>query len=162
MNPVYFLNKSKGQSFSFDFLIACGAFLFFMAIIVAQIGQNSKEMSEAKEKNDLIEEAYTISEIFFSEGYPSNWEESNVYILGLESEGRLNYQKLEKFKSMDYQKSLILLGVKNDYNITVFDNQSAIYTIGKSTSENTSSIVRVDRIGILNGTLVSIQILVFN
>lgn len=162
MKQDYLLYKRlKGQALSFDFLIATAILFFIIAILLAQVTHNTKELNEIREKNELVEDAYKLSEIFFDEGYPKNWNSSNVIILGMETNNRIDWQKLKNLEEIGYQKSLILLGLKNDYNFTIFKGNSTFYSFGKNT-ENASSIVKVDRVSILNNSIVSIQVLVFD
>ncbi len=159
MKAGYLLTKLRGQVFSFDFLIASAIFLFVVALLLTQVGHNTKELNEIREKNEIIEEAYKLSEIFFSEGYPKNWNSSNVQIIGLKTDNRINFEKLESFEEIGYQKSLVLLGLKNDYNLTISNNLTK-WSFGKN-PENASSITKVDRISILNSSIVYIQVLIF-
>ncbi len=153
--------KLKAQALSFDFLIATTLFILITAILLAQVGHNTKELNEIRDKNELIDETYKLSEIFFDEGYPKNWNSSNVAVIGLETNNRISWSKLKTLEEIGYQKSLVLLGLKNDYNITIFEDNSALYSFGKNI-ENASSIVKVDRVGILNNSIVSLQVLLFN
>ncbi len=153
--------KLKGQALSFDFLLATTISIFVVSLLLIQIGNNAKELDELREKNELNKDAYKLSEIFFNKGYPENWNSTNVKIIGVESNNRIDWNKLKSLEKIGYQKSLILLGLKNDYNITIFNDTTPIYSFGKNT-ENASSIMKVDRISILNDSIVSIQILVFN
>ena len=148
----------KGQVLSFDLLIAVTIFSLILAILVSQINRNTEKINELREQNKMIEEAYKISDIFFREGYPKNWNETNVEILGLQTNNRIDWNKLEKLKNLGYQKSLVLLGASYDYNITIQSN-AINWTFGKSI-ENYSTIVKINRIGILNSSIVLIQIMV--
>ena len=162
MKVDYLLYKKlKGQALSFDFLIACTILILAISILLIQVGYTTKELNEVRDKNELIDETYKLSEIFFDEGYPKNWNSSDVVIVGMETNNRIDWQKLKSLEEIGYQKSLILLGLKNDYNFTIFKDNSTFYSFGKNT-ENASSIVKVDRVGILNNSIVSIQVLVFD
>ena len=161
MKQDYLLTKKlNGQAFSFDFLVACTIFLFVITLLLIQVGYNTKELNEVREKNELTGEAFRLSDIFFDEGYPKDWNSTNVKVIGMETNNRVDWQKLKNLEDLGYQKSLILLGLKNDYNITIFENISPVYSFGKNI-ENTSSIIKVDRVGILNNSIVSVQVLVF-
>ena len=120
------------------------------------IGNNSKELSEIREQNNIIHDSFQVSEIFFNEGSPKNWTNDTVEIIGLETNNRLDWNKIKKIENdISYQKSLVLMGLNYDYNLTI-DN----WSFGKNPI-NASTIIKTNRIGILNGSLVSIQILVF-
>ncbi|MCK4730059.1 MAG: hypothetical protein KAT28_01965 [Candidatus Aenigmarchaeota archaeon] len=148
--PLY-----KGQIFSFDFLIACSIFILVLAILISHIGYNTMQLNELKEKRELTQSGYKLSEIFFMEGYPKNWNVSNVEIIGLQTNNRIDWNKLKELENLGYQKSLILLGLKYDYNLTIGN-----YTFGKN-PENASSAFIINRVGILNSSVVSIQAVIF-
>ncbi|HIE41204.1 MAG TPA: hypothetical protein EYP80_00915 [Candidatus Aenigmarchaeota archaeon] len=106
MKVVYSL--SKGQLLSLDLLISITIFTLILAILVSQISYNSKEIIELREQNKMLEESYRIGEIFFREGYPENWNESNVEIIGLATTNRIDWNKLKKLENLGYQRSLVL------------------------------------------------------
>jgi len=157
MKVVYSL--SKGQLLSLDLLISITIFTLILAILVSQISYNSKEIIELREQNKMLEESYRIGEIFFREGYPENWNESNVEIIGLATTNRIDWNKLKKLENLGYQRSLVLLGLDYDYNITIQGN-NINWSFGENPS-NAKIITKIDRIGILNSTMVTIQVLVF-
>ena len=145
----------KGQIFSFDFLIACSIFILILAVLVSHIGYNAIQLKELKEKHELTKSGYKLSEIFFMEGYPKDWNSSNVKIIGLQTDNRIDWNKLKELENFGYQKSLILLGLNYDYNLTIGN-----YTFGKN-PENASSAFRINRVGILNSSVVPIQVIIF-
>ncbi len=145
----------KGQIFSFDFLIACSIFILILAILINHIGYNTMQLNELKEKYELTQSGYKLSEIFFMEGYPKDWNSSNVKIIGLQTNNRIDWNKLKELKNLGYQKSLILFGLKYDYNITIGN-----YTFGKN-PENASSAFIVNRVVILNSSVVPAQAIIF-
>ena len=150
----------KGQALSFDLLMAVVIFSFALAILVTQISYQSREIDEVRKQNEMIEASYEVSEIFFREGYPKDWNESNVEILGLEKNNRISWDKLQKLESLGYQKSLALIGLDYDYNITI-DGENLHWSFGRS-PENSTTLVKTDRLGILNSSLVSVRIMIFN
>ncbi|OYT42702.1 MAG: hypothetical protein B6U88_02925 [Candidatus Aenigmarchaeota archaeon ex4484_56] len=157
---VEFSLTRKGQIFSFDFIVAFSIFVLLLTIFTVQVGQYIIHSSEIKERQDMDNEAYEISDVFFREGVPSNWTDSNVKIIGLESNERISWDKIKKFENLGYQKTLILLGSKYDYNLQIFNKSSVIWEFGKN-PENYSSIAKIVRISILNNTIISIQVLIF-
>jgi len=145
----------KGQIFSFDFLVACSIFILILAILINHVGYSTMQLDELKEKHELTRSGYKLSEIFFTEGYPKDWNASNVEIIGLQTNNRIDWNKLKELESLGYQKSLILLGLKYDYNLTIGN-----YTFGKN-PENASSAFIVNRVGILNSSIVPAQVTIF-
>jgi hypothetical protein len=152
---------ARGQMLSFDVLIASALLVIILAVLVAKVGYSIKDSQELTEKTSMISDCDKLSNIFFEEGLPKNWTRENVQIIGLESSGRINLTKLSSFNQTSfYQNSLILLGISSDYNITIYSSgYNASFGIPY---ENATSIVKKDRIGVLeNGSLVTIRILTF-
>jgi hypothetical protein len=158
MKQVSSLNK-KGQILSFDLLIAITIFTLILVILISQVAYNTKRINEIREQNQMIEEANKLSEIFFSKGYPKNWDQNNVQILGLQTNNRIDWNKLKELENIGYQRSLFLLGSNYDYNLTL-ESGSLKWDFGKN-PENASTIIKINRLGVLNSTLVSIRVLVF-
>jgi len=154
-------NRLIGQMLSFDFMIATALLLLVLTVILIRVGYDYKGTEEFKSKNLLMQDADAVSGMFFSEGFPDNWTTETVQALGLEENGRIDINKLGYFNQTPYLKTISLLGIKSDYNITILSGPSQLYSFGTSYSA-AKSIVKKDRIGVLeNGTIVSIRVLVF-
>ncbi len=153
-------NHLKGQVLSFDLLVAIVIFSLVLAMLISQISYSSKEIDETRKQNEMMEASYKVSEVFFREGYPNDWNESNVEILGLGDDGRISWDKLQELENMGYQKSLSLLGLNYNYNITI-ESSTLDWTFGKN-PENSTNLIKINRLGILNSSFVSIQVMVFD
>ncbi len=153
-------NHLKGQVLSFDLLVAIVIFSLVLAMLISQISYSSKEIDETRKQNEMMEASYKVSEVFFREGYPNDWNESNVEILGLEDDGRMSWDKLQELENMGYQKSLSLLGLNYNYNITI-ESSTLDWTFGKN-PENSTNLIKINRLSILNSSFVSIQVMVFD
>lgn len=146
---------------SFDFLIVCSVFLFLGALLVIQAGYAVKESMEIERKDVILRDANTLGEIFFREGYPRDWNAANVQILGLESSGRISDEKLEKFGQLDVGRTMILMGLESEYNITVLCGDEVVRSYGAA-YDGASSIVKKERVVVLeNGTIATVRVLVF-
>lgn len=147
--------------FSFDFVFACSILLLIISVLVFQAGYSLKRSQESADKLLLMNEANFLGDLFFEEGYPKNWTLSEARVVGLSSNGRLDSEKLDNFGVMDYQQSIMKLGLKHDYNISVFCGSSLTYSFGSSYI-NSSSIVKSDRLGVFkNGSFATIKVIVF-
>jgi hypothetical protein len=154
-------NMAKGQVLSLDFMVASILLFMVLAFLAVQVGYELKNTQETRQKEALISGADQASNIFFSEGYPKDWIPENVEILGMESKGRLSMQKLEYFNQTPYSTAIGLLGVNNDFNITILNGQNEIISFGKP-YDSASSVVKRERLGVLeNGTLVNIKVIIF-
>lgn len=155
--------QSKGQTFSMDFMIACSVFILAFAILYIYWAYSSRELSETKDINDMIDTAYLISQAWFREGTPEYWDSSNVMDLGLANDHRFNWTKMIIMRDdLEYVKTKELLGAGiYDYNFTVYNTTNdAIYYSGSYPSDP-DNLVKIKRIGILNGKIVRVEVMVW-
>ena len=154
--------RSKGQVFSMDFMIACTVFVLAVSILFVYWTYTSNKIDETNRINDMIEKAYLISEIWFREGIPKHWNASSVVDLGLSDEHRFNRTKMDSLNDLGYENVSKLIGIEvYDYNFTVYDtNKNMLYTFGQNPS-NTDNIVKIKRVGILDGEIVIMDTMVW-
>lgn len=80
-------------------------------------------LNNSTESYDTFEtlsyDAETIAGNLMSEGYPKNWDSSNVEIIGLTTNNRINQSKLEEFYNMIYVENNYTR-TKNIFN-TIYD-----------------------------------------
>ena len=156
--------QSKGQTFSTDFMIACTVFILAVAILLVYWRYTSNKISETSLINDMTEKAYLISEIWFREGIPKYWDSSNVIDLGLSNDHRFNRTKIDTLTDplLNYQNVSKMIGAENyDYNFTVFNStKNVVYTFGMSPT-NPDNLVKVKRVGILDGDIVTVEVMVW-
>lgn len=147
--------RNKAQAWTLDFIVA---FVLFFTALFVFYGYYSGSVSEKTgDLENLRREAQGISNFLMSEGYPSNWNSSNVERIGIVDSGfMLNSSKLESLASMDYYSSKSLLNADHDYYFYFSDsanNSSNLPSFGKpginSTSldglENPDRLVSVSR-----------------
>lgn len=130
--------KTKGQVWSLD--IMAGLALFLVGIMIFFI-YSLNQPSQAKETLDILRyEGETIANSLLSQGYPSNWNTSNVIALGITTDKKINQTKLENLYEMiytqnNYNKTKNILNTQYDYyiflnqNMTI--NSTSIEGIGK-------------------------------
>lgn len=155
----------KGQTFSMDFLIACSVFILAIGIVYVYWVHAIQEINQSERINDMIEKAYSISKIWFREGVPKYWNESNVIDLGLSNDHRINQTKMNNLEALGYENVSKLIGIGiYDYNFTVCNiTGEVIKSFGKNPPSNPENLIKVKRIGLLdNGTIVTIEVLVWD
>lgn len=156
--------QSKGQTFSADFMIACTIFVLAVAILFVYWTYTSNKINETNLINDMIEKAYLISEIWFREGIPKYWNTTNVIDIGLSNEHRFNRTKMDSLNDslLGYENVTKLIGVElYQYNFTVYDtNENMLYTFGQTLS-NPDNIVKIKRVGILDGEIAIVDVMVW-
>jgi len=158
--------RSKGQTFSTDFIIACTVFILAIAILLIYWRYTSNKISETKLISDMTERAYLISEICFREGIPKYWSASNVIDIGLSNDHRLNKTKMDSLNDP-------LLGYKNvskkigaeiyDYKFRVINStKDLIYEFPLDPLPTSpDNLIKVKRIGILDGEIVILEAMVW-
>lgn len=155
---------SKGQTFSMDFIIACTVFILAVAILLVYWRYTSNKISETNLINDMTEKAYIISEIWFREGIPKYWDSSNVIDIGLSNDHRFNKTKMDSLNDP-------LLGYRNisgmidatpyNYNFTVINStKNSVYSFGLNPM-NQNDLIKIKRVGILNGNIVTVEVMVW-
>jgi len=152
----------KAQVFSFDFLIASSIFLLAIGVIYIYWIYSNIQIEETKRINDIIDKTYFASQVWFREGTPPGWNSTNIIDLGLENNHRFNQTKMDIMKtSLGYEKTKNLVGLGGyQYNFTVYDTTNAVFSFGQNPS-NPKNLVKVKRIGVLNGSLVTVEIMVW-
>ncbi len=112
----------------------------------------------------MSEKGYLISEIWFREGVPKYWNASNVIDIGLSNDHRFNRTKMDNLNdaALGYDKVKKLIGVEvYDYNFTVHDKtKNVIYSFGIPPS-NYDNLVKIKRVGILDGEIVTVYVMVW-
>jgi hypothetical protein len=68
------------------------------------------QIEETKNINEMVDKAYTISQVWFREGTPKGWNSTNVRELGLLSDHRINETKMNETKKMGYDRVKEIIG----------------------------------------------------
>jgi len=156
--------QSKGQTFSTDFVIACIVFILAVAILLVYWKYTSNKINETTLINEMTEKAYLISEIWFREGIPKYWEPSNVIDLGLSNNHRFNKTKMDSLNDplLGYQNVTKMIGAETyDYKFVVLNStKDTVYSFGVNPT-NPDNLVKVNRVGILDGDIVTVEVMVW-
>jgi hypothetical protein len=146
--------KKIGQVWSIDIIIAFTVFLIAILIFFIYSVNYSGEVEDTFKK--LSYDGEIIFKNIFSEGYPEDWNSSNVVNIGIFSKNKINETKLERFYNLaenNYSITKDIFKTNYDYyfflelNITI--NSLEIEGIGKPgtnkddiTSENLIKLTR--------------------
>ncbi|MFH1210859.1 MAG: hypothetical protein V1645_03000 [archaeon] len=127
------ISTNKGQTWAIDFLI--GTVMFFIALFVFYQYYSNTSTMDVGELQTIRRDAQAISNSLLSEGYPENWNDTEVERIGIVDEGyRLNESKLTSLTAMDYPTTKSILNTRYDYYFYFLDTneQTAnISTYGK-------------------------------
>jgi hypothetical protein len=104
--------------------------MFFIALFVFyQYYSNTTSMDVGDIDNVRIE-AQAISNFLMTEGYPENWNSTNIQRIGIVDQNyKLNETKLAELTSMDYKTTKDLLNTKYDYYIYFLKNNGELANI---------------------------------
>lgn len=148
------LKNKKAQGWGIDLIVAVS--IFVMCITILYFFSINYSSDTKEEFNILSDEAEIIMEEILSEGYPENWNKTNVIKIGIISEGKINQTKSEKFYNLtqeDYGKTKRIFNTKYDYFFTLRENitlsSGEIKGIGKNETDvdniDAKNLVRVER-----------------
>jgi hypothetical protein len=150
-----FLKEKKSQAWSIDLMVAIAIFSIGIVVFYAY-SINGPGESEENMQN-LFYDGEIITNTILSEGYPINWNETNVDKIGLLTDNKINKTKLEYFYDLtqkDYEKTKLIFNTKYNYylffdkNITI--NSNSIEGIGKpginKNNINTENLIKITRI----------------
>lgn len=161
----YMSLKSKGQIFSMDFLIACSFFILAFSILYVYWTYSTKRIEETRRITDMIDKAYLISDIWFRDGIPKYWNSFNVIDLGLSNEHRFNKTKMDSLNDplLGYRNVSRMIGIEGYYYRFVVINSISqiVYSFG-SNPTNPDNLVKIKRVGILDGNVVIVEVMVWS
>lgn len=143
--------QKRAQVWGMDLTIASVIFITGILIFYLYIISDNPNKIEFKELSD---EGEKISSQILSEKEP----------LGILSNNKINQTKLEELHSLvdnDYKRTKSLLGVKNDYYITIsngfFINENKIDFIGEKPSQY-SDLIKTSRITIYKNKIATLEV----
>ena len=151
----------KGQVLSFDFIVASSIFLLFVGILFVYWIYSNVQMEETQRMNDMIDKTYLASQVWFREGTPPDWDSTNVIDLGLQSAHRFNQSKMDIMNiSLGYGRTKTLIGLGGyEYFFRIYNSTNdTIFNFGLYSS-NPENLVKIKRVGILNGSLVTLEVM---
>lgn len=107
----------------------------------------------------MVLDAKTISNSLMSEGYPSDWNTTNVGRIGLTNGNyRINQTKLENLANMDQTTTRSMLDTRFNYYIQLRKQDGTNITINGSNgigtqATNTKRLVQITRVTIYNSII---------
>ncbi|MBD3249221.1 hypothetical protein GF336_04200 [Candidatus Woesearchaeota archaeon] len=140
--------EKKSQIWFTDFII--GVMIFLIVVLIYYGYSYSLNSDPGDITKDLIMEAKSISSALISRGSPSDWNKSNVEVIGLtDGNQRIVEEKLGMFAEMDYEETRDIFRTPYDYhfflkeaNGSIVDENGEIGLSGNS-SDNLVSITRI-------------------
>jgi hypothetical protein len=147
--------RRRAQAWSFDFMASVTIFFLILVVLFFVWEYTAFQNTDQMVFNDMEDRALiTVDTIIRVKGFPEDWNDSNVEVLGLASEENvLNESKILMLVDMDYQTAKRLLGIY-DYNFyfqlvhlndsQAYANGTALVT-GLDPTPNSTAVVPVER-----------------
>jgi len=146
------MRTKKAQVFSLDVVISLIIFMFLVTICFYLWNRTYDKSSYFSEQNLMKERLFQITDLMIrTPGYPENWTEENVRLIGLSSKDHiLQLSKLNQLLSMNITQIKDKLRIR-DYNfllnITTTNNS---FVLGSLWNINSSMVLAQSRIILLN------------
>lgn len=131
--------KFKLQTVSIEFFISLSFFFFIILILTIIQMKKINELTIFYEDLTMIRDLNSLDIVFDIEGKPKDWNCSNFEVIGLRKEGKIDINKIENFKRIDYKKSKEILMIRNEFCILEFN-------IGNCSFENSKKIFVLEKI----------------
>jgi hypothetical protein len=124
---------------------------------------NNLSQEEESDLTEMMISAKTTSNNLMSSGYPDNWNQSNVEIVGITDDRRINQSKIEKFYNMSHDSTKPKFGISENYYIYLQNrNGQKISINGKNYSgkepANPTKLVKLDRVTIYQKDMVKMVV----
>ncbi|MBN1156764.1 hypothetical protein JXA85_04050 [Candidatus Woesearchaeota archaeon] len=171
-------NKRSKKSQMFMIELALAILIFVSAMSLYYKYLSDMKTSSAEELNELIDNARDISESFLTPGQPNDWNSTDVNMIGIANNNRINETKLLSFRNISYDETKFLLATqyefyvffKNRYGNPVRILNDTAEGIGKPGINSTNikeqddvkSIIKVERIVVMNSDIARMVIYVWS
>ena len=158
----------KGQAWGADLIIAIVIFSIALSAIYLYSINDTRNQGELMDT--LFYDGGKISDSILSQGYPSDWDSSDVLQLGILEDGKISPDKLEKFSLFDYERSRSLFNTRYDYYFFLEEPMliagSEVDGLGKPGVNRTNVIskdlIKITRIVVYNNKIMPAYLYVFD
>lgn len=153
-------NKShKGQHSALDVLAAISGLMIIVTLSFVLFAFVYNNIIESIQEREMQISTYYAFEQLLNSGNPVNWHFSFIDNYGLERQSSvLDNSKLIAFSTENYTLIKEKLGIsKYNFSLNIYNyyNQTPLYSFGSA--NNSSTIITMQRIAILNDSLVLVK-----
>ena len=156
--------SAKGQAFSPDFIIASVIFLMII-IMLNTYTSNTYEKIEGQENMIYYENLLSTTDtMLLYQGYPENWDSSNVEVIGLAGRpNHINKTKMERMiNDLTNEEIKKLLHIEDkSFNITIQNKTDTLYTKGESDWRDADEVYVVNRRALMNENDIRLRFLIW-
>ncbi len=159
------MKNKKAQIWYTDFMV--GVLIFVIVIVLYYEYANNLNQDPDKLTSDLIMDAKSITSSLITEGYPTNWNQSNVQMIGLtDGNQRLVQEKIDVLAGMDYGEMKTKLRTSYEYYLFLEDfNGTRILLGGEEgvglNSTDSKNLVSLTRVVIYDSRLIRMVVQVW-
>ncbi len=153
MEKSSLINK-KAQVFYIDFMIGLMLFTLVAAIFFYNYDSGLKSV------NIIENEAIRLSEMLMDTGYPEHWNTENIEQIGI-LDNEINKTKLKYLKNIKYNRLKNITNMKFDFYIYLSKDNETEKINGIEDYDETTELVKIERIGILDKDLINIGVYVW-
>ena len=122
------LHSTKAQAWYMDF--ALGLTIFAIACVIFFNSTSDILDANRNEFASISMDAGSISSILLTNGYPADWDNASVKIIGIANKNRINDTKLLRAYNVSYPDSKTLFGTKHEYAVFLADNDGNTLNLG--------------------------------
>jgi len=143
--------SNKGQIISYDFYVSVAIFLITLGFITYYFYLTITDIEEERERKIASDLLFSISNIFFDEGLPNDWNQTNFIRIGLSTNKKINSTKLEILKNVSYSKFLTSFSTGLYYvKIEIYDKNNNLIFYYPDISIEGSFILKIERNVMIN------------
>lgn len=153
----------KGQAFSPDFIVASIIFLLILTILQVYT-QNMYEKIDKQQNLFYYESLVSTTDVLLLyRGYPANWNQSNVEVMGLaEKPNYINRTKVEEMMAMSESRIRKVMNIEGmSFNMTFSNQTDMLYTSGESDWSSAENIFIINRNAVMDGKPVKLTFIVW-
>lgn len=161
--------KKKAQVWTLDFI---AGLLIFIVIIFIVIATLRNYVNNDDDYADIVRESDHISSMLVGDGFPSDWNSTNVLIPGIADNNRINSSKLDSFDELTYSRQKTLLQNTGEfvfyfYNGAIINESQCFrgYALPGCTlaiPDSAENVAKTERVVILNSSIVKLVVITWN
>ncbi len=159
---VLSLAEKKGQAVPIDFIVGLFIFLVLLAYFFILWDIYSIRYFETAKSRDRDIASLSITDALVnSPGHPENWAQDplNAQAIGLCSRpNELSSEKIAAFSSIPYANAKQMLGIDEEFFVKIETSEGARYASIGVEANNSSTILEVSRVALLNNTIVNVRV----
>lgn len=120
--------STKAQVWYTDFVVAL--MIFTVGFLIYLNATSDILDKEDDEFGSIVNDVNRISSVFLSQGYPPDWDNETVELIGISLNNRINQTKLLRAANISYDKSRTLLSTRHEYFVFLKDKDDNILNLG--------------------------------